>query len=284
MRFSERYGYKKIEEYQLLEEIPNYLKTRIWNILRRCIFREKRYEEFPVDLFIIDLWDKFFKEDLDKLVDREVYTTLKKDKVTKIIKNLFLNLQWFEVYDLVEFLISEFPNTNEIPHIVKDLNNLFEEESVPYRIVGTTVSPLTNKEEIKEIEKAINPPDKFAPVRHHLEKALERFSDKKEPDYHNSIKESILAVESLAQIITGKDKALSGLIQSLKNVHYNLREGFKELYNWTSKEGGIRHAKSGKTLEPGIAEARYMLVTVSAFINYVITKYNKDEIEENEEA
>lgn len=276
MLFSERYGYKQIDKAELHQGMPEYLKTRIWNVFRIHLSKISN-ERKQIARFLKNLWDKLFKEKIDILISNPFIFLWFPEKLIPLIGEKYIKLNWFEVYDFIEFVLKEFPDREKINALVNGLNEVLKEERAPYQITNCVVTPLTNEGEIKEIEKALNPPDKFDPVRHHLKKSLEKLSERKNPDYANSIKESILAVESLAQIITGKDKALSGLIQSLKNVHYNLREGFKELYNWTSKEGGIRHAKSGKTLEPGMVEARYMLVTVSAFVNYVIAKYSENE-------
>ncbi len=45
---------------------------------------------------------------------------------------------------------------------------------------------------------------------HILKRALELFSDRGSPDYRNSIKESISAVESFVIFTTGKDKGTLG--------------------------------------------------------------------------
>lgn len=67
----------------------------------------------------------------------------------------------------------------------------------------------------------------------HLESALSKLSNKKSPNYRNSIKESISAVESIAKVISnnandslgavlskisGKIKLHSALEQGLKNI------------------------------------------------------------------
>jgi len=38
MLFSERYGYKKINEALLRENMPEHLRTRIWNVFYKDVF------------------------------------------------------------------------------------------------------------------------------------------------------------------------------------------------------------------------------------------------------
>ena len=53
---------------------------------------------------------------------------------------------------------------------------------------------------IQEIEKAVNLGS--TNVEKHIKKAIEHFSDRQNPDYRNSIKESISAVEAICRNIT----------------------------------------------------------------------------------
>jgi hypothetical protein len=88
--------------------------------------------------------------------------------------------------------------------------------------------------------------DRFAGVSLQLKRAVQLYSDRKNPDYRNSIKESISAVESMAKIITSNDKAT--LVDALRTLerggklHTALKDGFIKLYAYTSDEDGIRHA------------------------------------------
>lgn len=63
-------------------------------------------------------------------------------------------------------------------------------------------------------------------------------SDRKAPDYRNSIKESICAVEAICRVITKQKNATLG--QALKKVesdislHPALKNSFSSLYGYTS--------------------------------------------------
>jgi hypothetical protein len=77
---------------------------------------------------------------------------------------------------------------------------VLESELSGWRFVGDQITKITSKAEIEEIEAALSSP--FTPVNTHVDNALKKMSDKKSPDYRNSIKESISAVEALCRIIT----------------------------------------------------------------------------------
>lgn len=61
------------------------------------------------------------------------------------------------------------------------------------------------------------------------------------------------------------------------NIHKALKSGFTAIYGYTSDENGIRHAILD---EPNVdfEDAKYMLVSCSAFINYLIVKSKKSGI------
>lgn len=106
--------------------------------------------------------------------------------------------------------------------------------------------------------------------------ALNLLSDRKNPDYRNSVKESISAVESICKIIINNDSTTLG--QALKEIEKrhkipgSLKNAFSALYGYTSDEGGIRHALLEGDSNVDLEEARFMLVACSAFINYLISK------------
>lgn len=154
-----------------------------------------------------------------------------------------------------------------------------EEEKSGYRIVKNRVSKITDKDEIKSVEDSISNP--YGAVGTHMKKALELYSDRENPDYVNSIKESISAVESMCCVITGESGAqatLGKMLDKLENngveIHSAQKEAFKKLYGFTSDAGGIRHGSIDYTNAKS-EDALYMLVACSSFINYLKVKYDQ---------
>jgi hypothetical protein len=138
------------------------------------------------------------------------------------------------------------------------------------------IAPITSEEEISAINDALAV--KFSPVRPHLNSALEKLTDRKNPDYRNSIKESISAVEALVQTITQSDGSTLGkllkIMEDKSGLHPSLKGAFDKLYGYTSDADGIRHAlleEDKVTFEQG----KFMLVVCSAFTNCVIGTLNR---------
>src|SRR5207253_6756654 len=128
-------------------------------------------------------------------------------------------------------------------------------------------------EELAEVDAALATP--VAGARAHLSSALGLLADRKKPDYRNSIKESVSAVEAVCRAVTDNNKATLGdalkAVQSKVGLHAALKAAFSSLYGYTSDADGIRHAMLD---EPNLAfaDAKFMLVACSGFVNYIVGK------------
>ena len=182
---------------------------------------------------------------------------------------------WNEVYDFKDFVANKDSDKNHAKMFMASCDTVLERELSGYRFVGGRITEISSKEEIAEIDSALATP--LQPVSDHLQRALELFADKKNPDYRNSIKESISAVESICNLITKDKKATLGKAldaiekQGKVALHPALKRSFDSLYGYTSSADGIRHAMLD---EPTITadDARFMLVSCSAFVNFLISK------------
>ena len=146
-----------------------------------------------------------------------------------------------------------------------------------YRFISGVLSPISNPVETTEISGAIESSYRkgLHGAHQHLETALKLLGKKPEPDYRNSIKEAISAVESVSKQLSGSDApGLSGALAALESkmeMHGALKSAFIKLYGYTSDEDGIRHAIL-EEINVGFDEAKYMIVACSAFVNYLSAK------------
>ena len=184
------------------------------------------------------------------------------------IREHFFACEWFEVYDFLEFVVGYFKSNSRLD---EPLNLMLERELSGYRFVSGRITDITNTQEIEMLETALAD-SRFAGVDAHLQRALDLYAKRENPDYRNSIKESISAVECMARIVSGNPKAM--LTDALKAIekrgllHKALKDGFIKLYGYTNDAGGIRHAMLE---EPKLtaADARYFLLSCTSFVNYL---------------
>lgn len=274
-RFSQRYGYSPLENAFQRESADESLRTKLWNVLKVTIWDNYkpgnyRFEEISnkINTLLNRLWFHFFNHDLDSLPDFSPQYHGDKNTAYLYLKNFFFSCKWFELYDFIE----------EISHDQGDLigdetrewiNNVLEEQNAAYRFVGKDIVEITDKQEIEAIEEGLEYPEKA--VRTHLEAALRMLSDKQSPDYRNSVKESISAVEAACRLESGKENAtLSDALKKIQNIHPALSKAFIQLYGYTSDASGVRHSLID---EPNItyADAKFMLIACSAFVSYLKT-------------
>jgi len=277
MLFSQRKGLKPVKSIIQVDNIDDDLRNGLWSALTLSYWDQVHSPGLltndPMDLLIKRIWMYYFKKPLDTLYDFWNQTLL-------AIKTYFFDCQWFEVYDFIEFIANNYPDEDEsINWRFKDFcNSILETESSAYRFVGGRIAQITAQVEISEIEEALQITRTLKGVNTHLKTALEMFSDRKTPDYRNSMKESISAVEAICNLITKEKKAT--LSEALKKVegkialHPALKIAFEKLYGYTCDKDGIRHALHDEA-NLDLEDAKFMLVTCSAFVNYLVAKASK---------
>ena len=201
------------------------------------------------------------------------------DRFAEIISsapyNEVLDFLWY----VCHWIATHTTSTSFVHEIYNGFNQLFEKEYVGYRLVAGEITPITNSLEIQEIEQACQIPFEGAHVQ--LQKALGFLSDREHPDYKNSIKESISAVESVCETIVGSEngatlgKAVKHLEEHGLKIHSSLREGISKLYGYACDQGGVRHGEGEVESTVTFEEAKLMMVTCSAIVNYLVAEYGK---------
>ncbi len=94
-------------------------------------------------------------------------------------------------------------------------------------------------------------------------------------DYRNSVKESISAVESCCNLLLGSNNTLGQALKQITtkfHIPRGIKNGFSNIYGYASHEDGIRHGLTEEAKNLNVEEARFMLITCSAFINYLLSK------------
>ena len=265
------------------------LRTRLFNLFNR----------------FVDMLDPMeYKEVIPYIGDKLGFWTGDRYECAKQVNLYFLSgtgeFEWHSPYTVLEYFFQFLRNCCEYTCCASDtaetvskysqlletlplaVNSILQEERSGYRLVNWLFTPITDDIEVSEIESGVTGGISSAKI--HLKKALERYSDREKPDYENSIKESICAVESICCYITGARGAqatLGKVIKMLKDggihIHKSLENAFNALYGYTSDENGIRHG--GIDFQHAPAEdARFMLVICSAFVNYLEEKVNNQKL------
>jgi len=276
MLFSQRKGLKPTIKPLQTDDIDSDLRTGLWSALHVCIWEQIEYGNQYIStalattnlhVLCVRYWHHYFKRPIDNLSQNV-------PAVISEVRSYVFKCPWNELYDFIEFTAKNAPD-NLAEKFTDFCNGVLDRENSAFRFLDNQIVEISSPDEIQSIEDAIKKATPFGGVREHLQSAVALLSDRKKPDYRNSIKEAISAVEAVCRTLCGDPSASLGealkMFEDRKSIHPALKKSLSALYGYTSDEQGIRHAMLE---EPDLSstDARFMLVACSAFVNYLIGK------------
>ena len=283
--FSQRKGLKPVQKAIQLGAMDNELRNRLWSALHEAVWSKwsamtaygsQTQNTEAVEHVVRSLWCNLYKLPVDAL---PAFDYGRPKSAYDIIRDHYFACSWDQAYDLIEFIVKSVPGQWE-RELVLRLNQYLTEENAGYRFVGDELTDITDEHEIDAIETALESGTKAS--RTHLSQALSMLSDRKNPDYRNSVKESISAVEAVCQAISGKQNGtLNDCLIVIKKqrttmsevlLHPAFDKAIDKLFAYTSGAGGIRHALTEEGSSVSQADAKFMLATCAAFVNYLWAK------------
>ena len=282
MTFSERMKIVNPRTMIQTESLDEETRNAIWNVVSPFFKEHSSYCSVYKDVWV-DLYHK----------TSDTYPKIRGccgelESFYDCFRSVILNDEWYRCFDLIEFLVSTSYSKKWNEQIIRmqygrmgryvlgegEFNAVFERFLVGYRFVGGIITPITSQSEIDSIADALD--DSSASVREQFQKAIRFFSDRAHPEYPKSVDCSISAVEAQCRILLNDPvptlgKALKKLEDEGIAMHGSLKAAFEKLYGFTSDADGIRHAG----LKPSDVDqdlAKFMLVSCSAFVNYLRAK------------
>lgn len=277
--FSERYGYTKPSDVIIRERITPEIQNAIcscYDKLRNFFIDSGLYTYSDESYVKMEqyLWTYFLNNRESNFYEGRSHHTV----ATQYIEDE--SKPWFQKLDLIEVSIKYlYDRANLVAdRFIRQLNFEFERLNFAYRVVGQEIVEITSQREIAAIEEALA--NSSHNIKMHLSRALELYAQRPDGDYRNSIKESISAVEAFCREKTGENtlgKALNRMEANGVVFPQLLKVAFDKLYAYTNQPNtGIRHALMDNegAYTPASEEALFMLVSCSAFLNYLCKKIN----------
>lgn len=277
--FAERLGHRAARTVIQNESLDEETRTEFWNLL--VLFKDSLekltiHKSDSTESNVLEaLWVWHFK----KLRDDRPYNST----IWMYLKKQILEDEWFEVLDLIEYsakLLERHKtfHTDDLPGVyLEAFNTRFERYLVGYRFIGQEITPVDSTTDAMAVNQAVDDANVITGAHHSLKQAIEHLSDRSNPDYANSIKESISAVEAVAVRVTGEQTLGAGL-KKLESaglpLHSALKDAWLKMYGWTSDEAGVRHGSIDSTTVDQ-ALAKYVLITCSAFVSYLVEEGRK---------
>lgn len=285
--FSDRNGINKEKTTIQLDDFDNITRNRMVSLVSTIYnsIYDRYYDDEKKQNFSLFILSEVYSEATDyrKIYDPNwvfdsIIETLSNDKYDSVLTMIESIAQYWD-----NNFCGYFASISQ-ENIFQVFNSFFKKEYVGYRFIDKIIVRISDEIEISSINEAIDCP--YDEVRGHLKKANTLLADRNNPDYENSIKESICAVEAICEIILnakGKDATLGAMLKQLERngvqIHSALKEAFNKLYGYTNDANGIRHAGDIGGPASTFEEAKFMLVSCCAFVNYLISiqaKITKD--------
>jgi hypothetical protein len=268
-RFSERLGLVPVAIQT--DGINDRLRGAIWNVINLIIpdVGTPEYQGvLAVTLQVLSVPVQNIKEYAPKLWLLDRYRELK----------------WPLIYDLLEYLVGAADIVSlgkvRVADAIATANDVLQREHSGFRFIAGELTRNIHPAEAGAVEDARSraAASGLDGVRQHIEQALALFGKRPDPDFRNTIKEAISAVEGTVKLIQGaKTGGLSGALDALSErieIHAALKAGLKQLYGFTSDADGIRHPiLDASNVDED--DARFMIVTCSAAVNWIIAKAEK---------
>lgn len=295
MTFSQRYGYTKVRDVVQIDQLDSGTRNALWD----CAFDFFSHWANPHTshcTVYADIWTDVYEQPQESCPNDAGEAVFGETESVAAVafksfyRNQFLKGVWYRCFDILGVLLDDsnierwekqicpyygevmweqyHKSVNELRGRV---NDVLKSKSVGWRFVKGEFVKSISDTEIKTIEIASS--QTACSVQEHIEKALHYLSDRRKPDYANTIKEAISAVESQCRIMLNDPaptlgKALKVLKNSAPNLHPALLDAFDKLYGYTNDGNNLRHG----TIDPANVDyelAQFMLVACSAFVNYL---------------
>lgn len=217
-KFSDRIGATRPRRNFQTDDMDASLRNALWNWVCWALDKETTRHSFRPEYWSKaahgGMWDEVFH-----LAEDEIPLST---YIQSQVKKRFMECAWFDVYNIVQWLlprVNKFRgaydrHTSVTP--TQKLNNYLEREMSGYRAVNDRLVPVTSPTEVAEIQQAATPRPGFEVVAAHIDSALSLIGKKPDPDYRNSVKESISAVEAAVNLLTGKSGGIDDALRVLE--------------------------------------------------------------------
>jgi hypothetical protein len=195
---------------------------------------------------------------------------------------LWQKIEWWEFLDICQTAWALLESTvgRGFAHIFANQTNaLFSREFLSWGLshegLIERIHPPAITQKLQEAHLLLSDP-RFAGPEEQFVKANQHLNKRPQPDTENCVKDAVGALEGVARIVSGQDKAiLPQIVKSHFNgkVHTTLQIALEKVYAYRGDVGGVGHGQT-KPSDLGIEEARLVLGLCADYIVYLVGKFS----------
>lgn len=192
------------------------------------------------------------------------------------VRALVDDCEWYRVYDVLEAISSkmmEEPYSYEYENFETEINDYFVENGIGWKLVEGKIEirgAEVFEQSLRQAESVLQTTG-FTTARNELHEALHDLSRRPSPDVTGAIQHSMAALECVARVACGDEKATLGeIIKRYRDVIPKpLDEAITRIWGFASENA--RHISEGR--EPSFEEAELVVSIVAGVSNYLAKKH-----------
>jgi hypothetical protein len=270
--FAQAEGQEKLPAQLKTKQLSRELRAHIWRAMiisledsltfNARIYPRAYYLGYPWEVILSDYWVERMYKFIDEIDKGYSYWS-------KFLKAKISDGSYIDVFDFIQFVLRHVACPIDFPDLI---NKALEYGRAAYRVFDReTIVPIADEIDAYIYQRALDCTSRSGinGARAHLRAAGSSLTSGLWAD---SVRESIHAVESGIKFLDPSASTLSsGLVKLEKSgqMNPNLKRAMNALYDYTSDEAGIRHAKVMEGTQVNEADAIYMLGACSAFITFL---------------
>lgn len=192
------------------------------------------------------------------------------------VRSLVDDCEWYRVYDVLEAITStmmEEPYSYEYEKFEAEINDYFVENGIGWKLVEGKIEirgAEVFEQSLRKAESVLQTTG-FTTARNELHEALHDLSRRPSPDVTGAIQHSMAALECVARVACGDEKATLGeIIKRYKDVIPKpLDDAITKIWGFASENA--RHISEGR--EPSFEEAELVVSVVAGVSNYLAKRH-----------
>jgi hypothetical protein len=130
LKFSQRIGQTIVPSVLQIDSMDGHLRIRLWNVFLVDFFNTLNnsglVENTPLRSFCRHFWISFLVEPIDKIPVISGYDFTSTSVILERIRTLFFDGNWYEVYDLLEFILEPSEQIKNIGSFTEKCNKALE--------------------------------------------------------------------------------------------------------------------------------------------------------------
>jgi hypothetical protein len=269
LTFEQAEGISPLPAQLNLREIPVQTKALLWAaVFAELQLRTSKYGSTVFDPILTIARRHFIQ------VEHGMIDEFRNDfeRITKRWKEYFTaKATYTETLGFVQWLLRERPSDQ----FAKKVEIVLESTRTAYRVVNNdTIMQVASAIEAEAVTTALKSA-KHRGIDGSRQHLLDASAALTGGDYATSIRESMSAVESVCLSVTGvKDFAKAvAIMDAKKPMHPAFKIAINRLYDFTSQEPGLRHAKRhDATANVDERDAIFMIGVCASFVTYMLAE------------